>query len=82
MNGELRRGAPLLILLVVGLAAGIWIALAPWAVGFPSPPHAWSGSIWTNVWIGGIVAAASAVSLVAVFANAVHTAIEARPEGR
>src|SRR5206468_3936191 len=62
---EARRGLPLAILFAAGLAAGIWIFVSPWALAYPAP-RAWTSSIWTSVWVGGIVTAASGVSLVAV----------------
>lgn len=73
MTSELRRGVPLLILFVVGLAAGIWVFIAPWAVGYPTS-SGWSASVWTSVWAGGAVAAVSAVGIVALLARMLFVA--------
>jgi hypothetical protein len=71
MTAELRRAVPLTILFVVGLAAGIWVFVSPWALAYPTP-HGWTPSTWSSVWVGGFLAAASAVSLVTVLARALH----------
>jgi hypothetical protein len=74
----LRRSVPLLVLFVVGLAAGIWVFVSPWALGYPSS-STWSTSVWTNVWAGAVVTAASAVSLVALLARVISTAERSQP---
>lgn len=71
---ELRRSLPLLVLFTVGLAAGIWIFVAPWAIGYPIP-NGWTGSVWTSVWIGAIMAAASSISLIVVLAHAAYVTV-------
>jgi hypothetical protein len=70
---ELRRGVSLVVLFVVGLAAGIWVFVSPWALGYPSS-SGWSASVWTSVWAGTVVTVASAVGLVALLARMIHVA--------
>ena len=76
MRGEARRGLPLVVLFAAGLAAGIWIFVSPWALGYPAS-RVWTSSIWTSVWVGGIVTVTSAISLVAVLARSLHLALRA-----
>ena len=73
MRAEVRRSLPLLILFVLGVAAGVWVFVSPWVLGYPMRVG-WTPAIWTSVWAGGIVTAASAVSLVALLARALHLA--------
>ena len=76
MRGELRRSLPLLVLFVAGLAAGIWVFVSPWTLGYPLQ-GGWTGSVWTSVWVGGILTVASAVSLVTLLARSLHLALSA-----
>jgi hypothetical protein len=78
VSAEPRRGLPLLVLFTAGLAAGIWIFVSPWALGYPTRAG-WTGSTWTSVWVGGILVTASALSLVALLARSVHAALRAGP---
>jgi hypothetical protein len=78
VNVELRRALPLLVLFVVGLAAGIWVFIAPWVIGYPTD-HGWSSSIWTSVLMGGVLSVFSAACLVATLASTVH-AVRRVPE--
>ena len=80
MRGEAGRSLPLLVLFAAGLGAGIWIFASPWALGYPTP-GGWTTSIWTSVWVGGILVAASAVSLVALLARSLHLALRAGSGG-
>jgi hypothetical protein len=73
MRTEVRSSLPLLILFVVGLGAGIWIFVSPWALGYPSA-SGWSASVWTSVWAGAVLTVASAVSLVALLASMIFVA--------
>jgi hypothetical protein len=65
-----RSPAPALrlsVLFVVGLAAGVWIAVAPWVLGYPQPARGgWSASQLSSVVAGALVIAVSGTSLVAV----------------
>jgi hypothetical protein len=81
VRDEVRRSLPLLVLFVVGLTAGVWIFVSPWALGYPVS-RGWTASIWTCVWVGGILTAASAVSLVTLLARTVHVALRAGPDGQ
>jgi len=74
VSGELRRGLALTVLFVLGLAAGIWVFVSPWALGYPAT-RVWTAPIWTSVWVGGILVAASGISLVAVLARSRHAAL-------
>ena len=81
MRAELRRGVPLVVLFAAGFAAGVWIFVSPWALGYPMP-RGWTASVWTSVWVGGLVTAASAICLVAVLARSLHVTLRAgRDEG-
>jgi hypothetical protein len=73
LRTEFRRSVPLLVLFAAGLAAGIWVFVSPWALGYPAPAG-WTTSIWTSVWAGAVVTAASAISLVALLARVIHVA--------
>ena len=73
MRRELGRGVPLLILFVLGLGAGIWVFVSPWALGYPSY-SGWSTSVWTSVWAGAVLTVASAVSLVVLLAGMIFVA--------
>lgn len=81
MKGEVRRSMPLVVLFAVGLAAGIWVFTSPWALVYPAP-RGWTASVWTSVWVGGILTVASAVSLVTLLARSVHVALRAGPDGQ
>jgi hypothetical protein len=74
---ELRRSVPLVILFVVGLAAGVWIFVSPWALGYPMPAG-WTTSVWTSVWAGAVLTTVSAGSLVALLAQVVHLAQQSK----
>ena len=78
---EVRRSTPLLLIFTAGLAAGIWVFASPWALSYPAT-GGWSSSIWTGVWVGGILTIASAVSLVTLLARSVHVALRAGRGGR
>jgi hypothetical protein len=71
---ELARAVPFVALSAIGLAAGIWILVSPWVLGYPASAG-WTASTWTAVWVGGLVAAVSAVSVVVVLAHAVHRSL-------
>ncbi len=73
MRAEVRRTLPLLVLFVTGLGAGVWVFVSPWALGYPTP-NGWTPSVWTSVWIGGILTGTSALSLVALVARTMHLA--------
>jgi len=80
VTGELRRGLALVVLFAVGVAAGVWIFVSPWALGYPAP-RGWTTAIWVSIWVGGLVTAASAVSLVVVLARSLHLALQPGPPG-
>jgi hypothetical protein len=73
MRSEVRRSVPLLVLFVLGLAAGVWVFISPWVVGFPMP-SGWTRSVWTSVWAGAVLTVASAGCLVALLARALYVA--------
>jgi hypothetical protein len=77
---ELRRSLPLLVLFVIGMAAGIWVFVSPWALGYPIP-SGWTSSVWANVWVGALVTAVSAASLVALLARMLYSAQRREPGG-
>lgn len=80
MTNELTRSLPFAVLFLVGLAAGIWIFLSPWALTYPMA-NGWTASVWTSIWVGGILSAASAVSLVVVLTRALYMVLsQARGE--
>jgi hypothetical protein len=79
------KGLALLPIFVVGLFAGAWLFIAPWAVGFPPGVHGgWSAPTWSAVWAGAIVMGASGVALVTMvglaLSAALHSAGETAPE--
>jgi hypothetical protein len=70
---------PLLVLFLLGLAAGVWVVASPWALGFPVS-RGWSPAVWTSIWVGAIVAVSSAACVVTLLARALHSAlVEGRP---
>jgi hypothetical protein len=77
---ELARSAPLLVPFAAGLAAGIWVFVSPWTLGYPTP-NGWTSSVWTSVLAGAVVMTVSAVSLVVVLARGVHLALAPRTDG-
>lgn len=79
MRAEVGRSLPLAGLFVLGLAAGTWTFVAPWAIGYPVA-QAWTGSVWTSIGAGAVVIAASGAGLVAVLAHALHAATRQPPE--
>jgi len=79
VRAEARRSLPLAGLFVLGLAAGTWTFVAPWAVGYPVA-GGWTGSVWTSVWAGAAEIAASAAGLVAILAHALHAATRRPPD--
>jgi hypothetical protein len=81
VSNELTRSVPLAVLFVAGLAAGVWIFVAPWTVGYPMP-HGWTASVWTSVWVGAALVTGSSVSLVAVVAHAVRVSVRQGRRGR
>ncbi|MDQ6771782.1 MAG: hypothetical protein M3024_02145 [Candidatus Dormibacteraeota bacterium] len=81
MSG-IRGAIQLGVLALVGLGAGVWTVVAPWVVGYPlTANNGWTPSAWSNVWVGGIVAAVSALGLVTSAALAISAALRRRPEG-
>src|SRR5205823_7481416 len=57
------------VMFVLGAMLGIWTFVEPWVIHYPfGVRHEWSSSTWANVWVGGIVTAASLVALVVVVA--------------
>ena len=79
MRAEVRRALPLLLLFMAGQGAGVWIFVSPWALGYPTP-GGWTPSLWTSVWIGGILVGTSAVSLVALVARTLHLVQRSRAD--
>lgn len=73
MRTELRGSVPLLLLFVIGLAGGVWIFIAPWAVGYPMR-SGWTSSAWTSVWAGAVLTTVSAVCIVALLARVLYVA--------
>jgi hypothetical protein len=61
------------VLFVLGLAAGAWIFVSPWVLGYPTPAG-WTAAVWSSVWAGAVVTVVSAVSLVALLARVIHLA--------
>jgi hypothetical protein len=81
VSTELSRSLPWAILFALGMAAGVWIFVAPWTVGYPMP-HGWTSSVLVSVWLGAGLTVASSISLVVVVAHAVSVTLRARrPEG-
>jgi hypothetical protein len=75
------RGLALLPIFVVGFFAGVWLFVAPWAVGFPPSAHAgWSTSTWSAVWAGAILLGASGVALVTTVGLALSAALRSGGE--
>ncbi len=73
MSG-VRAHLQLAVLLAIGLAAGIWTFVAPWALGYPGAGAvAWTRPIWSNVIVGAVMAVTSAAALVTVLALMAHT---------
>lgn len=59
-----------------GIAAGIWVFVSPWAVGFPTAGGGgWTSVVWSSAIVGGLVVLASGASLVAVLAHALHRSL-------
>jgi hypothetical protein len=77
MTSELRRGVPLLVLFAAGLAAGLWVAVSPWVLGYAAG-RGWTAPVWNAVTVGGVLVVASASSLVVVLARAVHVTLRPR----
>jgi len=78
---SVRAHLQLVALLLVGLAAGIWTFVSPWALGYPgSGGIEWTRSIWSNVIVGSVVAVASAAALVVAAALMVHMGRRPGPE--
>ena len=80
MRTELRRTLPLVMLFAIGVAAGVWIFVSPWVLGYPEPARGWTSSTWTSVWVGGALAGLSSAGLVTLLARLVYVAQRARPE--
>ena len=81
MRTELSRGLPLAGVFVLGLGAGVWSIISPWVVAYPFA-GGWSSSVWSSVWVGAVVAAASAISLVAVLARSLYLTLNPRSAAR
>lgn len=81
-----RANVQLAFLFLVGLGAGIWTVIAPWVQSYPTPSGAWTSSIWSATWVGGIVAVASGLGLVIVLGLAAADALKSQralpPEAR
>jgi hypothetical protein len=77
---ELGRSVPLLVLFTAGLAAGIWLLVSPWALGYPTA-GGWTSSIWGSTVAGAAVTLASGASLVTVMARGVYLALLPRGDG-
>jgi hypothetical protein len=71
----MRSGASGLRLAVfsfIGLLAGLWVAMAPWVIGFPEPPRgSWSAADVSCVIVGAVVIAASTACLIAAATSAI-----------
>lgn len=66
----------LAVVFLAGFAAGMWVFVSPWAVGYPTPPGGgWTASVWSSVAIGALVAVVSGASLVAVLAHGLRRAL-------
>jgi hypothetical protein len=74
MRSELRRGVPLLVLFAIGLAAGVWILVSPWVLGYPFG-GGWTAPVRNALAVGSVLVVASAASLVVVLARAVHVTL-------
>ncbi len=79
---DLRASMLLAFVFVVGLGAGIWTVLAPWIIPYPSANGAWTSSTWAATWVGAVVAAASALGLVAALGLAASAGLKRTSEGR
>jgi hypothetical protein len=69
----LLRSIPLVVLFVLGFAAGVWVFVSPWVLGYPLRAG-WTSAVWTSVWAGAAVTTASAVCLVALLARVLYLA--------
>jgi hypothetical protein len=78
---EARRFGQLAVLLVIGLAVGVWLFVSPWVLAYPSASRHWSHSTWTSIWTGGILIAASGAGLVGCAALGVRAAIRGASAG-
>jgi hypothetical protein len=71
-----RTSIQLAAIFLVGLAAGTWVFIAPWVVGFPAGrAGTWTSSTWSDVWIGAVVVGTSAFGLVVALALALAAAL-------
>jgi hypothetical protein len=74
----LRGSVVLAVLFALGFAAGVWVAVSPWALGH-APAGDWTPTVWSGVVVGAVLVLASATSLVVVLARAVHVALRRQP---
>jgi hypothetical protein len=75
MSGFVRLG----VLFVLGAALGIWTFIEPWMIHYPlGARNQWTPSIWSNVWVGAIVTAASLAGLVLVVAVGLRSAVRSQ----
>ena len=75
-------GLRLAVFSVAGLLAGLWVALAPWVIGFPQPPRGWSAADISAAIAGGVVIAVSGAWLVASTTSALRELETIRPGDR
>jgi hypothetical protein len=71
---QVRGHLQLAVLFFIALLAGAWTFVEPWVIGYPGAAGGgWSGSTWSNIWIGAAVMAASGLGLLVTMALAVAT---------
>ena len=76
---DMRGSIRLAVIFLVGAAVGIWSFIEPWVIDYGfGAQHQWNPSIWSNVWVGAIVIAASLVGLVLTVAASLRAAAAAR----
>lgn len=78
---DVRADMRMALLFVIGLAAGLWTVAAPWVIPYPTASGGWTSSTWAAVWVGAVVAAASALGLVVALALAARDGLRSQPSG-
>ena len=71
-----RLSVQLVVLFIVGLGAGIWTFVAPWALNYPAAgARAWTSSTWANIWVAAIVIGGSALAMTVIPAVVLRSAV-------
>ena len=76
-----RTTVAMLVVLALGLVAGIWQFISPWVISFPGGTSGpWGPAMWSSIWTAALVVGVSGLAIVVVSAASLHATVRRATE--